>query len=392
MTPDASLVVRYQYDNHLGSASLELDESAEIISYEEYHPFGTTSYRSGRTETETSQKRYKYVGKERDEETGLYYYGARYYAAWICRFVSVDSLQFDYPYYTPYQYAGNKPISYIDLDGLEEVKFNNNEGYYYDKRTPDAVNCLVGGQKDYFGREKKLEQYDPNYKVPTEVKILGMATAALPALAMALPAMLGELSLITSTSWGSLSLVSSFVSGAASTTAISRGLAFGSDAGGQWLYQSSQNNWNLGVGFSKINWTSPTLDLINPSANILNGFLSSTFQYSIEGNWNLGTGNEIIAGTVSQFAFGNLTTPIKSSWINSISYEKELVNTFFEKGLFKAAQKQALTYGALRYGVGSGINFGMDATKVFIGEDVKNNLDRLMNNVNEIIENTDESK
>ncbi|OFX59375.1 MAG: hypothetical protein A2W84_12505 [Bacteroidetes bacterium GWC2_40_13] len=76
-------VVRYQYDNHLGSASLELDESANIISYEEYHPFGTTSYRSGRSETETSLKRYKYVGKERDEETGLYYYGARYYAAWL---------------------------------------------------------------------------------------------------------------------------------------------------------------------------------------------------------------------------------------------------------------------------------------------------------------------
>ncbi|HCT84472.1 MAG TPA: hypothetical protein DF296_04645, partial [Candidatus Margulisbacteria bacterium] len=114
--------IRYQYDNHLGSASLELDQNAAIISYEEYHPFGTTSYRSGRTETEVAMKRYKYVGKERDEETGLYYYGARYYAAWIARFVSVDPLQLKYPHYTPYQYAGNKPVSYIDLDGLEEAK------------------------------------------------------------------------------------------------------------------------------------------------------------------------------------------------------------------------------------------------------------------------------
>ena len=40
----------------------------------------------------------------------------------MCRFVSVDPLQFKYPIYTPYQYAGNKPISYIDLDGLEEAK------------------------------------------------------------------------------------------------------------------------------------------------------------------------------------------------------------------------------------------------------------------------------
>ncbi|WP_321279997.1 RHS repeat-associated core domain-containing protein [Marinifilum fragile] len=125
MIENPTAIVRYQLDNHLGSASLELDENADIISYEEYHPFGTTSYRSGRSETETSQKRYKYVGKERDEETGLYYYGFRYYAAWICRFVSVDPLQFDYPHYNPFQYAGNKPISYIDLDGLEEAISDN---------------------------------------------------------------------------------------------------------------------------------------------------------------------------------------------------------------------------------------------------------------------------
>lgn len=46
----------------------------------------------------------------------------RYYAPWLARFISVDPLQFKYPIYTPYQYAGNKPISYIDLDGAEEMK------------------------------------------------------------------------------------------------------------------------------------------------------------------------------------------------------------------------------------------------------------------------------
>ena len=113
--------IRYQFSNHLGSASLELDDSANIISYEEYHPFGSTSYRSGVSSAEVSLKRYRYVGKERDEETGLYYYGARYYAAWLARFISVDPLKDDYPYYTSYQYAGNKPITFIDLDGLEEA-------------------------------------------------------------------------------------------------------------------------------------------------------------------------------------------------------------------------------------------------------------------------------
>ena len=113
------VTIRYQYDNHLGSASLELDNIGDIISYEEYYPFGNTSYRAGRNEIETSLKRYRYVGKERDEETGLYYYGARYYAAWLCRFVSVDPLQFKYPELTSYQYASNRPILMIDIDGLE---------------------------------------------------------------------------------------------------------------------------------------------------------------------------------------------------------------------------------------------------------------------------------
>ena len=114
-------VIRYQYDNHLGSACLELSDSGNIISYEEYYPFGQTSYYTSSTNIEISLKRYKYCGKERDEETGLYYYGMRYYADWLCRFVSVDPLQFEYPELTPYQYASNNPVTMIDLDGLEGV-------------------------------------------------------------------------------------------------------------------------------------------------------------------------------------------------------------------------------------------------------------------------------
>ncbi|MGB3466367.1 MAG: RHS repeat-associated core domain-containing protein [Cyclobacteriaceae bacterium] len=78
-------IFRYQLSNHLGSAAMELDETAQVISYEEYYPFGSTSYWTGRSESEVKQKRYRYVGKEKDGETGLYYYGARYYAAWSGR-------------------------------------------------------------------------------------------------------------------------------------------------------------------------------------------------------------------------------------------------------------------------------------------------------------------
>jgi RHS repeat-associated protein len=84
---------RYQVGNHLGSASVELDEAGEVISYEEYHPYGSTSYRSHRPGgANLSLKRYRFTGKERDDESGLYYHGARYYAAWLGRWTAADPI------------------------------------------------------------------------------------------------------------------------------------------------------------------------------------------------------------------------------------------------------------------------------------------------------------
>ena len=89
--PAPQQLIRYQFGNHLGSASLELDDQAQIISYEEYTPYGSTSYQAVRSQTETP-KRYRYTGKERDEESGLYYHGARYYAPWLGRWTSCDPI------------------------------------------------------------------------------------------------------------------------------------------------------------------------------------------------------------------------------------------------------------------------------------------------------------
>ena len=109
-------VLRYQYHNHLGSATLKLDGAGTLISYEEYHPFGTSAYRSGRSQAEVSLKRYRFTKKERDEETGLYYFGLRYYAPWLGRWISadpaglVDGLNL-------YRYARNDPATLCDPDG-----------------------------------------------------------------------------------------------------------------------------------------------------------------------------------------------------------------------------------------------------------------------------------
>jgi RHS repeat-associated protein len=85
-------LIRYQFSNHLGTACLETDNSADprVISYEEYHPYGTTSYQAVDNDIKAAAKRYRYTGKERDEESGLYYHGARYYAAWLRRWIACD--------------------------------------------------------------------------------------------------------------------------------------------------------------------------------------------------------------------------------------------------------------------------------------------------------------
>ncbi|WP_308873991.1 RHS repeat-associated core domain-containing protein [Thiothrix subterranea] len=83
-------VICYQLGNHLGSASVELDNSELVITYEEYYPYGSTSYQAGRTRAEVCSKRYRYSGKKRDEETGLNYHGGRYYITWLGRWVSPD--------------------------------------------------------------------------------------------------------------------------------------------------------------------------------------------------------------------------------------------------------------------------------------------------------------
>lgn len=87
--PVPTRLIRYRLNNHLGSASLELDHQAQIISYEEYYPFGSTSSRFVRSQTETFN-RYRYSGKERDEESGLDFYGARYYAHFLGKWISTD--------------------------------------------------------------------------------------------------------------------------------------------------------------------------------------------------------------------------------------------------------------------------------------------------------------
>ncbi len=110
---------RYQYSNHLGSACLELDHEAAIISYEEYHPYGTSAYRAMMRDSEASTKRYRYTGMERDEESGLSYHMARHYLPWLGRWGGIDPMLWNSPpnKLNCYFYSDSRPVNFSDPTG-----------------------------------------------------------------------------------------------------------------------------------------------------------------------------------------------------------------------------------------------------------------------------------
>ncbi|MGB1014606.1 MAG: RHS repeat-associated core domain-containing protein, partial [Nannocystaceae bacterium] len=109
--------IRYQLANHLGSASLEIDEQARILSYEEYSPYGSTTYQAVRSQLQTP-KRYRYTAMERDDESGLNYHSARYYAPWLGRWASADPVGLTRGT-NLYNYAGGDPVNRIDPAGTD---------------------------------------------------------------------------------------------------------------------------------------------------------------------------------------------------------------------------------------------------------------------------------
>lgn len=122
--PDNALntpLIRYQYSNHTHSAVLETNGEGVVISYEEYHPYGTSAYRIGSSAASLSLKRYRFAGKEQDDETGFYHFGVRYYAPWLGRWTSTDPAGF-VDGMNLYRYCQNNPIMLHDPDGRESKK------------------------------------------------------------------------------------------------------------------------------------------------------------------------------------------------------------------------------------------------------------------------------
>jgi RHS repeat-associated protein len=118
---DAGPPVQFNLGDHLGSSHTVLDDSGNWINREEHFPYGETSFGS------FAKKRYRFTGKELDEESGLYYHGARYYAAWLGRWVSCDPAgMLDGT--NLYAYVHNNPVNVKDPDGRESEHWEYQPG------------------------------------------------------------------------------------------------------------------------------------------------------------------------------------------------------------------------------------------------------------------------
>jgi RHS repeat-associated protein len=109
----------YYHPDHLGSSSYITNLDGEVVQHIEYVPFGEVFIEERNNTWNTP---YLFNAKEYDEETGMYYYGARYYEPRISLWVSVDPRSEEAPEVSSYVYEHNAPTSRVDLDGKWDIK------------------------------------------------------------------------------------------------------------------------------------------------------------------------------------------------------------------------------------------------------------------------------
>ena len=117
----------YYHPDHLGSSSYITNLDGEVVQHIEYVPFGEVFIEERNNIWNTP---YLFNAKEFDEETGLYYYGARYYDPRISLWISTDNSEEKYAEFSSYCYVGNNPIILNDPNGNDWLR--TDKKYFYD--------------------------------------------------------------------------------------------------------------------------------------------------------------------------------------------------------------------------------------------------------------------
>ena len=143
----------FYHSDHLGSTSYITDDHANITQYDAYLPYGELLVDEHSSSEELP---YKFNGKQFDEETGLYYYGARYLNPMASVWYGVDPLAEKYQFLGSYVYCSANPIKIIDVDGNDEFHVNGNGNIIKVVNNNSANITIVNpdGSKKYFSDYK----------------------------------------------------------------------------------------------------------------------------------------------------------------------------------------------------------------------------------------------
>lgn len=162
---------RYNFKDHLGSISVELDADARLISREHFYPFGATAWAK---EPDVSYKTARYSGKERDA-TGLYYFGFRYYVPWLQRWLNTDPGG-AIDGHNRYRAMRNNPVTYRDSDGRKPDKHAPDRVYHdlADKKLVNPVQA-AGMQpvRRYFENDPNPDVQAYRREIPVALAELG---------------------------------------------------------------------------------------------------------------------------------------------------------------------------------------------------------------------------
>jgi len=140
----------FYHSDHLGSSSFITDADGIVSQHLQYLPYGEL-FVEQRDNTARYYTPYKFSGKEKDEETGYSYFGARYYMPELSIWSAVDPMSDDFPHLSPYNYCENNPIMLVDPDG-------NNSGWYEDNGQT-VLDPKINSQQDVYDAGKTGKYY-----------------------------------------------------------------------------------------------------------------------------------------------------------------------------------------------------------------------------------------
>ena len=124
---DSSGNAYFIHADHLGSTHLMTNAATgAVVRTNKYYPFGGTFETSG-----TADDTHKYTGQVLDDNTGLYYYNARYYDPVLSQFITPDTIvqdPYDPQFLNRYTYCRNNPIKLLDISGRDAIEFNDING------------------------------------------------------------------------------------------------------------------------------------------------------------------------------------------------------------------------------------------------------------------------